>query len=96
MKHRGLLKNFNFSGLWKSNNLGGVNIVDYLCEFLCYSHQMWNCFVAGNLNFCQFCMTSISVDIVDKLINRCLNDEWVFLILMLTFCMERSMEQIEK
>lgn len=54
MKHRGLLKNFNFSGLWKSNNLGGVNIVDYLCEFLCYSHQMWNCFVAGNLNFCQF------------------------------------------
>lgn len=41
-------------------------------------------------------MTSISVDIVDKLINRCLNDEWVFLILMLTFCMERSMEQIEK
>lgn len=79
MKHRGLLKNFNFSGLWKSNNLGGVNIVDYLCQFFCCSHQMWNFFVAGNLNFCQFCMTSISIDIVDKLINGFLNDEMGFL-----------------
>lgn len=75
MKHTGLLKNFNFSGLWKSNNLDGVNRVCYFCEFFCCSHQMWNFFVAGNLNFYHcFYDSPVSVDIVGKLINGYLND----------------------